>query len=685
MIDRAPPVPVMLGVAAMVAAAVLTAGAWLLAPGNGERLGAALSAGDRTLLARVSMQAERGGAAADPGTAMLLARSQLAAGKADAALSTLTPVAAARPGDPAVVALIERALVAAGRQEERLHLLQQEAARRPSPEVFRRWRALALAAGNPGDERSALAGLARVGAAGGEEVERLAFLDEQAGDGNGARKRLAARRAAGAPLSTDALQRLLRLSLAEADGATLAELVAALAARGAPPTRLAIVDDLVARHRPDVALALIDAAPTSEAPGLWRRRVDSTRATGDTRGAQALLAAAAARPGIAPAADIIAVAYALNAEPLILVAAEHGAVPRPDRALALDLARRWSAQPALIARLDRVAGPDWRRDDPWLAMRLAMARKDRTAALAAAAMLPPAQRGMAREDLLARLGDTAGLRAELIDRAGREPAARPALAERLLAMGARDDATRLLQTIVATPDDQAARRLLYLWGPRPGAAALAWLRQRAADAPDAETRARWLSLYARRDRPQAALTVLERDTAGTRTPLLLTRLELAAAAGDAGASTRALAALLDGRDLSAAQLAQATGAMLPATDARLRASLAKRRIAAGQALAGDRMDIAWTAWNAHDLPAARAAVAAQLAAQPDDAAALMLMAEIEDRGGSPAHARRWRTSALAAVRRRRAQAPADRALMADEGRLLVALGQAGAARALLSR
>ena len=699
---RQAPIVAALGVAAVGTGLILFAGGWLLAPTTGEKLSAAMGTADRSTLAQLAQEKAEG----DAGTQALIARSLLAAGKPDQALARLAPVAAGHADDPVLIALMSQALAAAGRQNERLALLHDAAARTDGEADLRRLRVVALAANDAREERFALTRLARMARLEGDGIERLAYLEELAGAGGAARTRLAAyQAAAGRAMSADAMQRLLRLSLDSADARTLGGMLEALAARGASPNRTGIIDELIARGRPRVALALA-GDPAATTPPLWRRRAELLTALGDEVGARRLLAAAASRPGFAPPVDIVAVAYRLGAPDMILLAAEHGAIPRPDTTLALDLARRLADRPAMIAWLDRVAGGDWRQRDPWLAMRLAVATDDRATALRYANMVAPDQRDAARENLLTRFGDMAGLRAYLVERAHRDPVARPVLVERLLAMGARSDATELLQTLAVHPDDMATRRLLYLWGPRPSPAALTWLRRRADQADTAGDKLRWLTLYAMRDTPSRALRVLETNARGGETAALIAWLDLSAEVGDPGANQRAVRRLLDGRALSAMQLQRVTASVLPAIDQALRLTLVRRRIAGGVALPSDRMDIAWAAWNAGDLPGARRAVGDQLAVRPDDATALMLMADIEVRQRRDRGARPWLERALAAgdgdsrirstllarlgrtddalamTRRLRAVATSDRSLIADEARLLIAAGRPAAARAL---
>ncbi|KQR82309.1 hypothetical protein ASG07_11710 [Sphingomonas sp. Leaf343] len=672
----------------------------LLSPRSDEQLAAAMRAHDRSGVARIAGTVRP----ADAGTAILVARSLIEAGKAGDALTYLTPVAAAYPGDTTVAALLERAFVATGRDADRLAAVRARAANGGAADV-RAWRALAQAAGDERAERAALERLGTLKIATGPEAERLAWLDEQAGAGEAARVRLAAQPV----LSTDALQRLMRLSLADADAPTLEALLARLAARTSPPTRAAVIDDLAAKGRPAVALALAaGAAPGADAVALWPRRFALLRQTGDVAGARALLAAAVTKPaGVAPG-ELVRAAYALDWPEGVILAAEHHAIPRPDTALARDLAARVKTRPDLVARLDTVAGADWRRVDPWLAFHVAQASGDRGAALRAAAALPGPAADQAREQLLA--GDPAALRALLIERAGRRPESAATVAERLLTLGFRDDAIATLRIAAkdAPIDAGTTRRLLYLMGPRPDAGSLAWIRRRA-DGGDAAMRLRWLAAYADRDRPVAALRTLEAHPLGDRTEMLLARIALAATTRDAAAANRAARVLLDGRTLTADQW-RAAGAAWPAKgDPAIRLAFARKRLAIGGAGAGDRMDVAWTAWNGGDVATARAAVTAHLSVTPDDAAALMLMAAIEAKTGGETRALPWvrrayaagegdtreraamlrRTGrsgeALAMIRRLRARDRGDRTLIAEEANLLIASGRPAAAQALFAR
>ncbi|MEH3046980.1 hypothetical protein [Sphingomonas adhaesiva] len=256
-------------------------------------------------------------------------------------------------------------------------------------------------------------------------------------------------------------------------------------------------------------------------------------------------------------------------------------------------------------------------------------------------------------------------------------------------------------------DAPAAQRLLYLIGPRPHDADLAWLRDRTLAGPPA-MQAGWLAAYAPRDRPAAALAFVAHHPLAMRTPVLLTRLSLASAAGDDAAGAAALAALLDGRALSGDDwraIAAATPRDLPAAQADL---LARRRLAAGVATPQQRLDMAWAAWNRGGAAQTIRILDDYLADHPQDLPALRLMADAQAKAGGAAAARAYldralavspapdrtradllerlgrRTEALRLVEALRAEAPADRGLAAFQARLLIALGQPGRARTVLA-
>ncbi|WP_230635982.1 hypothetical protein [Sphingomonas sp. Leaf4] len=499
--------------------------------------------------------------------------------------------------------------------------------------------------------------------------------------------------------------------IATADAATLAALTQRLIDAGEKVTTLQVAYDLAAAGRGAVALAYLAARPDGASAASWPLRMDLLAKTGRKDEAAALLARTVEGRGEVPAPAIVAAAYGLDRPDLLVRAAQAGAIPRPDAALTLDLVQRLEQRKRydLIAVLDRV-GSDWRAKDPWTAIRVAQARGDRAGALAAAGMLPSAQVEAAREAILAQAGDKAGLRAQVMARAGASGADLPMLAERLLALGARDDATALLMRASATggTDRAAARRLLYLLGPRPDARDLAWLRQRTLSG-DADEQRQWLSAYAERDRPAEALAFLGRHPLADRNETLLTRLTLANAAGDGAGARAVLARLLDGRALSVDQLRAASGATPRRVDPAQAAALARARIAAEIAFPRDRIDLAWSAWNGGDAARTIALLRDHLGDHPNDVAAIRLMADAQAKANGAGAARPWLERALAATpeagraraelldrlgRGREAVAmvealrdadPADRTLANLHARLLIAQGQPGRARMVLAQ
>ncbi|MCP3733946.1 hypothetical protein M9979_03535 [Sphingomonas sp. RP10(2022)] len=503
----------------------------------------------------------------------------------------------------------------------------------------------------------------------------------------------------------------LAVLIPTADAADLAALTARLIGEGQKVSTAQVAYDLVARRRPAVALAYLAARPDGSAPATWRLRIDLLHKAGRHAEAAALVAAAVKAKGAVPPADLIAAAYAIDQPDLVIAAAASGAIPPPDGALALDLARRAdkAGRGDWIVALDRATRADWRAADPWLAIRVAARNGDSAAGLRAAARLPADQRDAAREAILTRAGDKAGLRRLLLARAEAPGAAREGIAEQLLAAGYRDDAAAVLRRAAAggSPSTPAARRLLYLIGPRPGAADLAWLREQAGRGSAAEQLA-WLTVYADRARPREALATLAAHPLGGRTDVLLLRASLARASGDDAGARAAVAGLLDGRPLDGAQLRRLSAVVPADRDPAQAAAIAKRRIAGGVAKPRDALDLAWAAWNGGDAAGTVRGLQPYLAAHPRDPGALRLMADAQARTGGARAARPWleralattddgrtqvellerlgqRGEAVALVEQLRAEAPQDRSLAALHARLLIAQGKPGAAQAVLAR
>ncbi|KQN19483.1 hypothetical protein ASE86_13535 [Sphingomonas sp. Leaf33] len=453
---------------------------------------------------------------------------------------------------------------------------------------------------------------------------------------------------------------------------------------------------------PTVAQSVATQQPT------WRQRFETARAAGDPAAATAMLVAAADRRVAVPAADIVAAGYALNHPDLILRAASRGAIPKPDATLALDLARRLE-KTDLLPELTRVAGDGWKATDPWLALRVAERTGDTAAALRAAALLPPKDRDAAQEAILTRSGDRAGLVALLRRRAAAPGADLPAIAERLLAAGDRAAAIAVLQAASATgsPTTPAARRLLYLLGPRPQSRDVVWLLRRA-DSGTERHRIGWLNAYAARATPSAAIGELARHPLGNRTDIALTRLRLARAVGDDAAVRAATARLLDGRPLPQAQLKEVAAAATP-PNGELPDPVLRPLAKAGLLTPEERLGQAWTRWNRGDAAGTAAILDVYLEERPGDAAALRLRGDAQAKLSGERSARPWFERALRATPApsktavelldrvgRRADAtqmiadlrrrnPGDRTLAALHARLLIAQGEPGRAREILSQ
>jgi tetratricopeptide (TPR) repeat protein len=508
---------------------------------------------------------------------------------------------------------------------------------------------------------------------------------------------------AGSPLKPTELQDLLTGSVSTANAPVLLGIAAQLDRVGLPSTSSRTAYEILASGRPAVARAFLDGRPDKDLPELWRLGLELRRSSGDVAAAQAYLSAAATKPGAAPEKDLIEAAYELQRPDVILTAAEHGTISKLDRKTSLDLARRAmaSSQFALIPRIDRAGTPEWRQDDPWLAMTLAIRDGQTQEALHYAALLPSG-REQAREAIITASGDKAAMRALFLEQAQQHPSNRPAIAQRMLEAGLRPDSIALLRDQAAglPPTDPTAQRLLYLMGPRPDAANLQWLRARA-DADPA-----WLKIYTERDRPSVALAYAEGHH-DQNTDMLLLRLQLASAARDRTATNRALGALLVGWPLTPSQVKMATALTPSDTPKNLTIALAKARISTGTALPGDNLDLAWDAYDRGDFGAAAGYLEQQLKANPDDRRALLLMANVVEKQRGPKAAKPWLERALAQsppnsqarlellerlhryheavdlVEQMRAQAPGDKKLEIIQARLLVATGHPGDAQRML--
>jgi hypothetical protein len=460
--------------------------------------------------------------------------------------------------------------------------------------------------------------------------------------------------------------------------------------------------ELLASGRAALARDVFERRPDRASRSLWRLRLELHRRSNNGPFARAMLIAAAQRPGSAASMELIEAAYALNMPEVVLFAAEKGAITRLDRRLSLDLAQRAirAGRTDLLARIDRAGTPEWRLDDPWQAMRLAVAAGRTDEALRYAALLPSGQNA-ARRAIIMASRDPQAIRAMLLTEAaagGRGQA--EIAAEQLKETGFRADAIGVLRSPCATasPEDAPCKRLLYLMGPRPDPESLAWLRSRAHQDGD------WLKIYLERERAPAALSYVETLAAANDTHMLMQRLKLARSARDRAAAGRAMQGLLDGRRLPAEVLSAIAAYAPPGLDAATVIALARARVAAGVAQPSDQLNLAWAEWNSSNDVQARKHLRAYLDARADDADALGLMAEIEAKQHGKQAGQIWlqkmlaltpdssvrrvevlermgRTgAALALVEKLRVGEPSNKRLAALHARLLVASGDPGRAR-----
>ena len=499
--------------------------------------------------------------------------------------------------------------------------------------------------------------------------------------------------------------------LAHGDARAIAQAADALRATGHSITTLQIVHDLDRIGRAQVALDYLKSAPVPAAPGLWRIRFELTRKLGRTIDALAMLDSAVHRPSSVPPQDLIEAAYALNRPDLVIVGAEQTVLPPPDAARALDLARRFDAmdRPDLIMRLDKLSGRQWRRSDPWLAMRIARKAGLQDEALSFAMLLPAKQQDAARQSILGNGSDPAALRNMLIQKAASPRSDRQAIAEQLLAAGYRHEALAILEQGAAPlpVSHMLSQRLLYLMGPRPAAREIAWLKERALRG-SASAQLDWINEYVQRDRPRSALAFLATHPLASKPDLLLVRLSLAQSAGDEMETTRLFAALLDQPILTADQVHILTNHVPAQASVTVTRKLAERRLQAGIGGLHDIMGLAWAAWNSGDVDETVKQLDIYLRTAPDDPIALRLMADATSKRKGQSAARPWRQRALAhtppnsreqaelleslqrypeaikVVDTLIAAKAKDRSLIAFKARLLLANGQPGHARKVLA-
>jgi tetratricopeptide (TPR) repeat protein len=503
----------------------------------------------------------------------------------------------------------------------------------------------------------------------------------------------------------------LETVLAHADAQEIGQGVERLRDAGLTVTTAQVVHDLDRVGRAQVALDYLDAEANGLTPDLWRIRFELTRKLRRQQDALTMIEAASQRGSRVPPKDLIEAAYALDRLDMVIVAKKNAVLPALDTARALDLARRFDAMGRLdlITRLDGVSDAPWRHSDPWLAIRIARKSGQREEALRYALLLPAGQREAAREAILRDGGDTAALRALLLERASRPRADRAVIAEQLLAAGYRNDALAVLeQAATSLPaSHMLSQRLLYLMGPRPAVREIGWLQGQAMRGAVAVQRG-WIEQYAQRDRPQAALAFLAEHPMANRPDIQLLRLSLAQSAGDRIGATQIFSELLDQPTLTADQVLTLSAHAPDRPGPTLTGKLTERRLAVGVGAPQDVMALAWAAWNRGDTSETAERLDAYLRTNPDDPAALRLMAEVTRKTKGEDAARPWRQRALAHTpsgTREQAELleslqrypeaiavvgklantrPNDRSLVAFKARLLIANGQPGRARKVLA-
>ncbi len=315
------------------------------------------------------------------------------------------------------------------------------------------------------------------------------------------------------------------------------------------------------------------------------------------------------------------------------------------------------------------------------------------------------------EEALAGAGKSDLLRQALLKRAakpGQEPDTLRGISFRLLELGDKSAAEALFKRVATTepPDGPAVSQLRYLWGPRPGPAGMAWLRERAAKAKGAE-KAAWLRHLADAGDDGAVLALAQ----GERDAVVLDQaLDAALRRGD-GEALEALAPKLLAANAgpeSLRRLGQAAeGLGRDALASKAYAALLTRKPDDRDGLAGRGR----LAWRSGDYGAVRRDMGAVVATGPSDAENHYLYAETLRMAGRDADALPHYRAAITQADRTpgqgqivRAQAlhrvgrtgealdafaallrrePGNKALRADYAGLLMELGRLGEARVLL--
>ncbi|SOD98675.1 tetratricopeptide repeat protein [Caenispirillum bisanense] len=141
------------------------------------------------------------------------------------------------------------------------------------------------------------------------------------------------------------------------------------------------------------------------------------------------------------------------------------------------------------------------------------------------------------EDTLQRLGRVDELAAFLERRLGlpgTDAETRRGLAFRLLDLGRKKPAEAAFRAMAAAegPEGDNLRQLLYLWGPRPAAEQIEWLRRKAVARPEGPARGPWMRLLADLGQPHLALGLVSQEVlwASDDADLLDTALAVMAAA-----------------------------------------------------------------------------------------------------------------------------------------------------------
>lgn len=216
----------------------------------------------------------------------------------------------------------------------------------------------------------------------------------------------------------------------------------------------------------------------------------------------------------------------------------------------------------------------------------------------------------------------------------------------LLERGARAEAEAVFRSLAAhaPPDSADVRQLLFVWGPRPGAPALAWLEARARAAGSAE-RATWMRLLAERGGAQRAIAVY-RATGGTEGgPAREAYLAALGIAGDRAGMAATVRAEL-ARETSPERL-QALAIMAGQSgDAALEDRALRALVLAGGGDAAARRRVGLNAYRDGELPLAERVLGDHARATGGDSETLFVLGEIRTRRNDAVGARRHYEAAL---------------------------------------